>query len=290
MLKYHFKGGSTLTGGIILNIYEEYLDIITQEIRLINPSNLTKTVFNERYVFYLANRVIEIAKNSTILRCCASIGHLTEDNVAYESVGAHTNLVRALVNIAIDAIYGWNNSTPDNPRRLLDEVALLHDLPENDSGDTPDNGSRDESFKNEAEKIYYSVFMRYYSLIDGCPHQDITRLLEEMRDKSSPDGRLLYVADKISAIIVELCYESLDIHPYAELGDENISGNNRLEMSLCDFGYKNGYLLSEMWTIDYLVVRKLTRYDDTGLFTALLVMVTLIIHRTWYSWREKQYD
>ena len=40
----------------------------------------------------------------------------------------------------------------------------------------------------------------------------------------------------------------------------------------------------------YLQMRKLVQYDDTGFFTALIVMYTLQIHNYWYSWREADYS
>jgi hypothetical protein len=45
----------------------------------------------------------------------------------------------------------------------------------------------------------------------------------------------------------------------------------------------------EMWTADFLAIRRLMDYDDYGYFTGLLIAYTLACRGEWYTWREKDY-
>lgn len=274
----------------MMNLISEYLWIINNELMVIKPSNsLRDTLVSEpRSIRNTAKRILEIAKNSTVLRCGNRIGHLTEDFIAYESDGGHTNLVRAIANYALDFIYGWGES-PSFTRREIDEAILIHDLPENIFDDIPDNGSRDELQKLKEENIYYTEFLEYYAPYDHTFVTHIAQLLCEMNAKSTEIGRIIYLADKLSAIIMMLAYDDLDLFPRAKPSESSLSSVSQIEIELCELGKNDSILLSELWTVDFLYGRKLTQYDDTGFFTALLAMATLLTHNRWYNWREAQY-
>lgn len=274
----------------MMSLISEYLYIIDNELRMAEPANnLRDALIGEpNSIKNTAKRILEIAENSTVLRCGNRIGHLTRDTIAYESDGAHTNLVRAIANYALDFVYGWGES-PGFTRREIDEAILIHDLPENVFDDIPDNGSRDELQKLKDENAYYAKFLEYYEPYDRTFVVHIAQLLCEMNAKSTEIGRIIYLADKLSAIIMMLAYDNLDMLPRANPSESSLSSVSRTEINLCELRKDNSILLSELWTVDFLFGRELNQYDDTGFFTALLVMATLLVHDKWYQWREDQY-
>ena len=273
-----------------MGIYSEYSRVFDKEIRASDIQNICQPLLQKpNLIANITRRLLEIAKNSTVLRCGSRIGHLTVSRIAYESDAAHTNLFRTLANYCLDLTYGWGVDTPLYSRREIDEAILIHDLPENETGDIPDNGSRDENEKLANDHAYFEDFLSLYSINEEGHCYYIKKLLNEMESKSTEEGRILYLADKLSAILMMLCYDDLGLYPYAHYDDPDISDINKAEIKLCEMRYNEGYLLSEIWTVDFLFARELTRYDDTGFFTAVIIMATLLVHGKWYDWREKQY-
>ncbi len=273
-----------------MGIYSEYLRLFHKELELNNALDTYEpSLNNPGLVMDITRRLLEVAKNGTILRVGNRIGHLTADFMAFESDSAHTNLFRALVNYCLDITYGWGVDTSLYNRREIDEAILIHDLPENETGDTPDNGSRNESIKLAQDHTYFDDFLNLYTDSESSHCFYIRKLLSEMEDKSTEEGRTLFVADKLSAILMMLCYDDLGCYPHAYYDDQDISEVNKAEIKLCELSHNDGYLLSEIWTVDFLFAREMTRYDDTGFFTAIIIMATLLVHGKWYNWREKQY-
>ena len=279
-------------------ITSQYEEIIKKELTL-KASQHTRNVididsffilqFPEEQIKGTALRLLEIAKNSTVLRCGNVLGHLTNDTIAYESDGAHTNLVRAMVKYAMDFIYGWGANSPNFYREEIDEAALIHDLPENITGDIPDNRNRDEAKKVQTESAYIEEFMKKAKPRKPMHAHQVKKLLRQMEDKSTTEGRILYCADKLSAIIMMLVLDHLELFPYAFPGEKSISKISDEELSFCTKRLDGSVLLSDAWTIDFLHGRKLNQYDDYSFFTAILIMTTLLVKGEWYDWRYKQY-
>ena len=275
----------------------KYLDIIKNELVLKTSQFKGIIDINSYYILQVPDeqvrtttmRILEIAKNSTVLRCGNITGHLTSDTIAYESDGAHTNLVRALVKYAMDYIYGWGANSPNFHRAEIDEAALIHDLPENITGDIPDNRNRDEEEKNRIENAYIEELITSSKIRRSTHARQVKKLLSEMQNRSSVEGRLLYSADKVSAVIMMLMLDHLGLNPHAFPGEESICKMTDEEVSFCTKQQDGSILLSDAWTIDYLHGRKLNHYDDYSFFTAILVMATLLIKGEWYDWRYKQY-
>lgn len=279
------------------HIFSEYRRIITHERRLVTCKTRTHscvTGLNDaEFFFRVAMRVLEISENSTVIRCGGSMGHLTDEPIAYESDGGHTNLVRSLMQYFLDYVYGWGVEPPIHTRRVIDEGLLQHDLPENETGDRPDNNPLTRATREKFEHEYLVRFNgKLYNVEEDAPYNttNIMRFHRSMRKKDSLEGRGGYLADKTAAIFAELSLERIGVFPYAYPHDPKITDINRREMQYCELRFNGGYLLSELWTADFLRERTLTQYDDTGFFTALVVMSTLIVRGgNWYNWRKLQY-
>lgn len=287
-------------------IYSEYLRILDKELDMRHapvPHGFMPKLHDPEYFLRVAQRIIDVAENSNILRCRSGMGHLTTDVEAYESDGSHTNLVSATTDAALDFEYGWGIDPPNYTRKEFGESVRLHDLPENVSGDMPNNNSAIVPKKNRIEGEYYDKAVRcYYDPYEvGESIVHMRRLLAELAALGeavknytdyTPESRIFYGADKLAAIIDTLNGDRRGDLPHAGYNDPDITDINHKEMDLCELRHpKYGdYLLSEIWTVDFLYARELTRYDDTGFFTGLLIMTTLLCHKgKWYHWRENQY-
>lgn len=137
-------------------------------------------------------------------------------------------------------------------------------------------------------------YQKWYSRLireDDDFERKVRCLLAEMEGKNSPTGRMLYCADKLALIIISLCYDEAEIPPTRHPSDPNITERDRREMLTCGYHPNDDdiYYASEMWTVDYFKIRRLNQYDDTGSFTALLIMCTLICNGEWYAWRKQDY-
>ena len=171
------------------------------------------------------------------------------------------------------------------------EAIRLHDLPENTIGDWLDNGTRDESEKAKLEDDWYKEFKEFYPEREEKFIKMTLCLLEDMRKKDRSTGMMLYMADKTALVIISLAYDWIG-HPHTMfIGSTKASERDRQEMAICDWqnaGYRKA---TEMFTTDIFHIREITQYDETGFFTALLVMCTLIVNNgKWYDWREKDYE
>ena len=271
-------------------IFPEYHRIMSQE-RSINAKKWT--IPDARVIAQLVAQLEEYAKNAFVLRSYNYIYGLTEDSDAYESTGAHTNLMRAILDRALSYLYGPELERSNLPGgysyREVVEAVGRHDLPENLIGDQPDNGNRDEVAKMQAEYKYQNNYSNLSPTYEAIFEKNVKKLLTEMETKSTEMGKLLYLADKVSAIFITLAYDGIGKPPKMSSKSNTISERDLEEMHLCDNNDKNLYFASEMWTVDYLSVRKIVYLDDEGFFTALIVMYTLILKSHWYAWREREY-
>ena len=180
-------------------------------------------------------------------------------------------------------IYGYTH------RDIL-EAARRHDLPEIIIGDIPDNGTRNNDELAKTEMKYWEIYSSHSISCNPSHEQKVMKLLLDMEERITPLGRILYLADKISAIIATGVRIEDENAPKIKKNNPAVSQNDMKEMSYCDNCEDGFYRASEMWTVDYLEIRKIAQYDDTGYFTSVLVMITIMLNGKWYDWREQQYE
>ena len=96
------------------------------------------------------------------------------------------------------------------PKDQLDDFifgAEIHEIGELLTGDTIDDGERNEEDKGILETLEIRTYLR-----DCAPSEELSRgllIFEEMRDKKTDFGKTLYFLDKIEAILQTIYYESL---------------------------------------------------------------------------------
>ena len=287
------------------NLTEKFVRVYTAESLLIPFDESIQQRIINRYgeIYAIATRVLSSAEINTVERCINNMGHLNEiPIITPESVGAHTNLVSILIDEVLDFTYGYDKAPKGFNRRHIQDAARIHDLPEIHYGDTRDDGIRNEAVKQELERKF---FQEYDKFLQENQKDSILRLLQEMEEKSTPSGKLLYVADKAAAPITALAYEKKYAErkmgtekmrsklPQFALGELNPDSRN-YQLAVKELGMskaKDTRNLSELWIADYLQCgRNIGQYDETGVMTAILVMSVLIVNDgEWYSWREKAY-
>lgn len=223
----------------------------------------------------------------------------TETPVVLESVAAHTNLMSAMLDLALARTYGqlfgdtseslWAND--GHTYREIMRAAHLHDLPENLIGDLLDNGSINEAVKAQQEQDYFENMRVNFSPRTLGLQLRAENLVKEMAqdDPQSKAGRLLKLADKSSAVLMCLLLDAVGQSPMLGMDAPQLSPRDRAEMEMCDYVAGDRRRASEMWTADLFNIRRFVRCDDTGFFTALIIMATLMVHGQWYSWRQKLY-
>ena len=194
---------------------------------------------------------------------------------------------------------------PPNVRSEMDEYSYReiieairrHDLPENVIGDIPDNGNRNDQELAIIERKYQEQYSKYCTWNDVEFEENVLSLLDQANEKDTFLGRFIYLADKISAILEVLSYDLANQanrsirKPMMHISSKNASNYDKKEMEVCDYS-KNGFRkASEMWTVDFFKIRKMPQYDDTGYFTAIVVIATLYVKGgQWYNWRYDDYD
>ena len=188
-----------------------------------------------REVFKTNKQLEQIAESSSVLRSYNNRYDLTQDEYAYESVAAHTNLCMAMLDRCLSYMYGPDIDLPDvYSYRELMEAIRRHDLPENEIGDIPDNGEAENSNKSIAEAAYFKAFSSYSPLREHFFEENVNRLLIEMDNQSSFFGRLLYMTDKTSALFITLWHDKVGRHPVMRPNSRRISGRDLSEMQMCD--------------------------------------------------------
>lgn len=278
-----------------LSILDSYERIMAEEAKL---SPLNWRIVDAEEMFNTVQQIREVAANCRVLRSYNWNYNVTDQRVAYESDGAHTNLLAAIVDRALCYRYGacFNYTEDGYSYREVMEAIRRHDLPENITGDIPDDGNRDESAKTTDDFAYWCDYGWLSPSREVESELKIGCLLSEMEGKTSPTGKLIYVADKAAAIFITLYYDSIGLTPHKLINASDLTERDIAEMALCEMVIigKEGIescLASEMWTLDFFKMRSIADYDDTGFFTALVVMYTLQAHHDkWYYWREQEYS
>lgn len=257
------------------------------------PKFNKKIISNASEFLDITSQILEVGYLALVPRVYITRYNMAETYRAFESVSAHTLLVQTMVDRALALRYnpGFKRTTDRYSYREITEAIRRHDLPEIIINDQPDNGTRDDKGLAKEERKYWRFFSKLSPKREVDFEKKVNSLLLDIQEQRSSTGRMLYVADKASAIIAALCCDYKKVGPTMQLNDPVASANEVSAMQTCDRCDKNGYFrASEMWTVDFLKTRKLYQYDNSGFFTALIVMATLSTHHNkWYRWRERDY-
>ncbi|MBR3353401.1 HD domain-containing protein [Candidatus Saccharibacteria bacterium] len=213
----------------------------------------------------------------------------TAFRVAPESVAAHALLVSRIASRALERTRKPNFRTTRvfYTKDEILEAVLRHDLPENVIGDIPDDGTRNDIELSKQEQEYWMELRKHGT--NKNFEKKVYRLLKEMQQKSSRDGRLIYTADKASAILRTLYEDKIGAPARMSLNYEHASDNDKKAMAICDDKTDGKCRASEMWTVNFFKLTKSVNCDETGYMTALIVMMTLEINGKWYDWRADDY-
>lgn len=265
---------------------------------------LSRSSSIRRNLTTIYNMVITLLKDANLCRTPRSYDktyNLVDSdgfNQAPATVGGHTFLVISIVDKVLPILFPStiNSTMYGYTYREIIEAICRHDLPENIIGDIPDNGERNDQELAITEELYQKEYSEYCTWNDIGVERNTLNLLDQTSEKNTFLGRVIYLADKISAILETLSYDLANQadpsirKPMMHINSKNASKNDVREMKLCDY-QENGFRkASEMWTIDFFKIRRMPKYDDTGYFTAMVIMATLYVNGQWYNWRQNDYD
>lgn len=270
-------------------VYVNYELIMRQEILM---NNLPGQYPNAEEAYNSAKQILKIANLNLVPRSFNGRYNDYDKEYAPESVGGHTNLTLAIANRELRYLYGPNYAKTEDgyTHQEIAEAIQRHDQPEEKTGDTADDGNRDEYAKLKKEKEYLHDFSQLSPPREQLFEEKVGHLLYEMNYKLSYTGRMLFSCDKVAADIITLAHDKAGIPLVVDPTDKALSKRDRAEIEICEYSLNGKCYASEMWATDYLKIRNLAKYDDYGYCTALLVMCTLLVNDNhWYSWREADY-
>ena len=165
-------------------VFQQYL-LIIHEIADYYGLTLATQLNDPELVYSLTQVLMEAADNSKVLRSGEIQSGNTKDTRAYESDGAHVNLVQMLVSLYFETMlyrkvpirYILNHPTLFAKRlyrrftwphwSIVEAVIKMHDFPENEFNDIPDNGTRNETTKRLEEHLYLERLEKHYIEIYG---------------------------------------------------------------------------------------------------------------------------
>ena len=228
-----------------------------------------------------------------------------------ESIGGHTLIMTPIYLGLRDVLKNHYFSTPEE---VFLEAIRIHDLPENKFSDIPDNGCSEHD-KGNKEYLEREQMLKYREFIPKYKRQIFDaamKLLDSKATLETIDARIFYLTDKIAAILLPLTghhnYVSTvtsqeNINPslvseeyypriyFDYTNVDKLASREREELKIIRGTRKPTIPVPayELWSADFLAVRKMTAYDDYGYFTALIVAYTLACTGEWYSWREAMY-
>ena len=281
-------------------VFQQYLRII-HEIADYYGLTLVPQLNDPKLIYSLATVLMEAAENSKVLRSGEIQSGNTKDTRAYESDGAHVNLVQMLVSLYTETMlyrkipFRYILSHPNVFIKMLyrrftwphwsitEAVIKMHDFPENKYKDIPDNGTRNETEKKAKERHYLERLKKYYIEIYGERKAGkIFQLYDEFEKHSTPLGRVIYCADKIAAPLYFINSDRSGERSYVSREEVEKSKTNIRSAELCK-ETEQGILTGLLWTADYMYTRKLIKYDEDMFFAAIAVMMTLIVYGEWFD-------
>lgn len=287
-----------------MNLFYEYQSVMTKEVKLQSKlsrksdTKVSNDIVPPEEMYGVVMQLSEISRSSLVPRIFLTNYNVSSTTRVFESVAAHTNLLRVITDRYLTYRYGGDFGEPNGVSQTIDgfsyrqimEAISMHDLPENDIGDLPDDGTRDFKEKEQLEIRYFNKFIDNHPTYERDTfYQKVKMLLLAMNNSSSPTGKILHAADKAAAIFTVLTYDAIGAPPMMSHDSPQASTDNHEEMSLCDKDVNGYYYASEMWTIDFLNIRKFVDLDDTNFILGIIVMYTLMIKGHWYNWREQNY-
>lgn len=213
----------------------------------------------------------------------------------YESVAGHTLLVQEMMSKALNFFYRPNfYRTKDGFTRYeILEAVNRHDLPENEIGDVPDNGDRQNEALAPKEDKYLENFSKYSPSREVSSETKISFLLKDQNSQfKTTTGSQIHVADKAAGVFMNLCLEEKGLPPIMHPGSLIASEGERDQMKRCERhltldGIQFCYA-SEMWTMSFFD-RGIAKLDHGHFFTGLIIMKTIEIAGQWYTWREQNH-
>ena len=169
---------------------------------------------------------------------------------------------------------------PAEDRLTFMQTAMIHDLGEIATGDIPDNGTRDAAAKDRAE---LEVMNSFAELLPAAEIKDTLALFTEFQQRSTRRGKILYLADKLEAVLQTFFYEAegrvgwLGLEPSYRPSDRDIEYSDATKDSTT----------ASTWSYHfYQITRELSAEDSEIVdpFIEVLAEAALSVRGKWFDW------
>lgn len=199
-----------------------------------------------------------------------------EEDARSESVLEHSTgvwaLLRAMQTHFPDLVFSYWRDWED-----AKDLAILHDIGETQTGDVCDDGTREES----VDILERAFVQKACELTFGkSTAERLFKKFVEFQEKSTNFGRVLYMADKVEAVLQGLQYEKAGHGgkiDYISASAFELEGARETESEE----------LADIWL--YSFAKNANKYDYFELFLEIVIMAGQMVRKTEepFPWLEK---
>lgn len=161
----------------------------------------------------------------------------------------------------------------------MDFILKYHELGETITGDIPADGTRDDEFYDANDRNEFYCFVDKY-ILDEHDRIAIKHLYDCMDKKSSYEGRLLYLIDKLEAIYRNFAYEYC-----GRPGNIMINPDKVSEIEKERVGTVGSTLPADVWAYGFLATDPtLEFYECVDIFIELIQSAAMYVRGRELDW------
>ena len=200
-----------------------------------------------------------------------------------ETVIAHTALTTTLFEKALLDCYGADFGEPNAKHTKTDdgysyreamEAAKVYSLSELKASDEGE------------KKLFLSRYIGYHDRgIEFAQH-----VLKLASGETTTDtAKALLLADRTATIFMALARDRINEPSLLQRSDGRLNADEKQILMQLPAYVGNSVKVSQLLLYKFFKTEELTKIDDTGLFTAIIITQTLNANGTWPSWRLEDY-
>lgn len=174
----------------------------------------------------------------------------------------------------------WPELIPLDERWLYLEMARCHDIGETVIGDCPDDGTQDVVIKHANER---DIFDLYTENIPFDEQETLRQFFIEFQTQCTRRGQIMYLADKLEAVLQALIYESE--HRGGILGGEPTHQPSERDMIFLQ--ESNSPQAVDIWAYHFYSMTEQVEENYPGVITPfieILAEAVLMVRGVWFDW------
>lgn len=198
------------------------------------------------------------------------------DGARSESDLEHTAGMTALTTLT--SLY-YPELIPPAELSLYLAAAQLHEIGEVELGDLPDDGTRNEQQKCQAERAAVERYVRDLPAPFGA---ELAMFFIEFQHRSTRRGRILYGLDKLEAVLQGLIYEreGRGGHSLNKSRRRKLSAQDR--QNIADTGSPK---LADIWAVHFM--ERILATPEEPVFLEVLEAAVRDVRGEWFPWAQQ---